>query len=273
MDSKIPLLIVNKGQELITQLIPPIIQIANQTGIQNIGTPNVQLPSTCLSSEELQKILTLRNNLVGKLNATSNLIDKLSKPLDVLSPTVDVLSTSLKITNTARIATNTAMAALVYPGVPGTFPSIVNNLKDLIDFINPKITKTKNIITSIKSALDYANSILSKLINIFKSIDQYLTQCGASSISSPLTELNPYLQQIEQNQNVVQTNPVNQIYNGFILEVREEPFSPTINRRRAVALNNSGIVMLKTPLSFTTIPEVLIQELKLIIDSNNLKAN
>ena len=54
--------------------------------------------------------------------------------------------------------------------------------------------------------------------------------------------------------------------------MREEQFSPTVSRRRAVALNPQGIVLLQTPLSFTSTPEVLVQQLKLIIDNSNLKA-
>jgi hypothetical protein len=53
----------------------------------------------------------------------------------------------------------------------------------------------------------------------------------------------------------------------------EEPFSPTVNRRKAVAKNSNGIILLSTPSSFTTDTQVLFAELKLIIDKNNLKAN
>jgi len=134
------------------------------------------------------------------------------------------------------------------------------------------IINNKNIITSIQTALDYVNGILKKLIDIFKSIDQYLTNCGAVSETTPLTSLNPYLQQLDQQQQEVQTASINQVYRGFVLEVREEQFSPTVSRRRAVALNPQGIVLLQTPLSFTSTPEVLVQQLKLIIDNSNLKA-
>lgn len=270
MNSKIPLLIVNKGQELVKQLIPQVIDIASQTGIQNIGTSNVQLPDTCLVSDELQRILNLRNTLVDRLNITVDFIEKLSKPLDILVPTVDTLSTSLQVIDTARIAANTAMAFV--PTLPGAVPAAINNLKDLVELINPRITNTKNAITTIQSALDYVNNILTKLINIFKSIDQYLINCGAVSETTPLTSLNPYLQQLDQQQNTVESAPINQVYRGFVLEVREEQFSPTVNRRRAVALNPQGIILLQTPLSFTSTPEVLIQQLKLIIDNSNLKA-
>jgi hypothetical protein len=278
MTSKIPILLINKGQELITQLVPQIIDIANQTGIQNIGTSNVQLPDTCLVSDELQRILNLRNTLVDRLNTTVDFIEKLSKPLDTLVPLVNSLSTSNQRLNNVKTLSqlNIPFLPTSPPGAPSPSQAalvglgIVENL--LKDYLSPAIINNKNIITTIQSALDYVNNILTKLINIFKSIDQYLTNCGAISETTPLTSLNPYLQQLDQQQAAVDAAPINQVYRGFVLEVREEQFSPTVNRRRAVALNPQGIILLQTPLSFTSTPEVLIQQLKLIIDNSNLKA-
>jgi hypothetical protein len=278
MNSKIPLLIVNKGQELVKQLIPQVIDIASQTGIQNIGTSNIQLPDTCLVSDELQRILNLRNTLVDRLNTTVDFIEKLSKPLDTLVPLVNSLSTSNQRLNNIKTLSqlNIPFLPTSPPGAPSPSQAalvglgIVENL--LKDYLSPAIINNKNIITTIQSALDYVNNILTKLINIFKSIDQYLTNCGAVSETTPLTSLNPYLQQLDQQQNTVESAPINQVYRGFVLEVREEQFSPTVNRRRAVALNPQGIILLQTPLSFTSTPEVLIQQLKLIIDNSNLKA-
>jgi hypothetical protein len=278
MTSKIPILLINKGQELITQLVPQIIDIASQTGIQNIGTSNVQLPDTCLVSDELQRILNLRNTLVDRLNTTVDFIEKLSKPLDTLIPLVNSLSTSNQRLNNVKTLSqlNIPFLPTSPPGAPSPSQAalvglgIVENL--LKDYLSPAIINNKNIITTIQSALDYVNNILTKLINIFKSIDQYLTNCGAISETTPLTSLNPYLQQLDQQQNTIESAPINQVYRGFVLEVREEQFSPTVNRRRAVALNPQGIILLQTPLSFTSTPEVLIQQLKLIIDNSNLKA-
>jgi hypothetical protein len=278
MESKIPLLIVNKGQELTTQLVPQIIDIASQTGIQNIGTSNIQLPDTCLVSDELQRILNLRNTLVDRLNTTVDFIEKLSKPLDTLVPLVNSLSTSNQRLNDIKTSSQLSIPFLPTspPGAPSPSQAalvglgIVENL--LKDYLSPAIINNKNIITTIQSALDYINSILTKLINIFKSIDQYLTNCGAVSETTPLTSLNPYLQQLDQQQTAVDAAPINQVYRGFVLEVREEQFSPTVKRVKAVALNPQGIILLQTPLSFTSTPEVLIQQLKLIIDNSNLKA-
>ena len=65
----------------------------------------------------------------------------------------------------------------------------------------------------------------------------------------------------------------NEIYQDFLFEIVEEPFSPSVNKRRAVAKNSNGIILLQTLSSFTTDTQVLFAELKLIIDKNNLKAN
>jgi hypothetical protein len=40
-----------------------------------------------------------------------------------------------------------------------------------------------------------------------------------------------------------------------------------------VARNTQGIILLSTPLTFSTENQTLIDEIKLLIDSNNLKAD
>ena len=62
-------------------------------------------------------------------------------------------------------------------------------------------------------------------------------------------------------------------YKGFVLKIEEVPYTATVTRRKAVALNTSGIKLLETPLSFTTNNQTLLDELKFIIDRDNLKAN
>lgn len=272
---KIAVLIAEKGQNLILQLVPTISEIATKVGIENIGTPDVKYPNTCLSPNEIQKILNIRNNLLSKLNSTARSIESLSKIIRPLSTVVTVTSTALNTVSTSRTVANIAMAA-VPTALPGAAPAAINSLKDLEEFLSPKITIAQNIITSVSTALDFVSFILFNLINLLKSIDKYLTGCGVAS--SDLAPLSDYLTNVETtvSQTIANQNQpastVNTLYNGFILEIVDVPFSPTVKQIKAVAKNNQGIILLQTPPSFTTIPQVLIEELKLIIDSSNLKA-
>jgi hypothetical protein len=267
--NKIPVLIAEKGQALIQQLVPTIIQITEKTGIQNIDQPNMVMPSTCLPSDDLQKILQLRNNMVDKLNSSTTTIELLSKPIDILNTVVTTTSTILDTTKTARTAANIALGFL--PVTPGAAPAAINVLGDLLTLLSPQVQTAKNAILSISGALNYTNEILFKLLNLLKNIDSYLTGCGVAI--SDLSPTNVYLNAVEQQYTQVADSPTaSQVYNGFTLDIVEEQFSPTIKRIKAVARNPQGIILLQTPLSFTTFSQVLIAELKLIIDRSNLKA-
>ena len=65
-------------------------------------------------------------------------------------------------------------------------------------------------------------------------------------------------------------------YNGFRFALKEEFNSHYVvqghKRRYAVAINNAGTEVLKSESSFTLDPNVLIEQLKVSIDSLNLTA-
>ena len=74
-------------------------------------------------------------------------------------------------------------------------------------------------------------------------------------------------------QALLQGNTVDNEYKGFKLNIRSEsqPVG-SLYRRFAVALNRQGVTALKTTPSFASSEQILIDELKYLIDSNpNLK--
>jgi hypothetical protein len=70
------------------------------------------------------------------------------------------------------------------------------------------------------------------------------------------------------NQTVI-NNINNQTYKGFTLELSMDPYNPLqYPKRFAQALTRTGVPVLKTDSSFTSDPQVLIEQLKFLIDSN-----
>lgn len=272
---KISSLLASKIQGLAEQIIPTIFQIALKAGIENIGTPDIKYPDTCLPAADLDKLIKLKNTLVVTLNATSKTIQLLSLPLGTLSTAVGIVSTSLSTVKAIRLAFNIALAAIPPPGVPGTLPAAINILKDLEDPLSGKINGIKNKVNAISNILDFVNTILVGIIALLKSLDVYFKKCDPNAVLTPISDS---LVAIENQYNQAQAdataaNTLSPVYQGFNLGIVEEQFSPTVKKIKAVARNKDGIILLQTPSSFTTKPQILIAELKLIIDSSNLKAN
>lgn len=263
-------LITKKAQELITSLTPTLAQLIDEIGITNVGQPNMTIPDVCLPIDRLNQISEIRNNMYGKINSTANIIKRLSGPIGTLNTIVTTTSATLATISTLRKTTNAAIALIPPPASPpGAVISGLNTLKDVEEFLKPKIAVAQVSISTISLALDFANEILAKVTKIIEIIDQYLTKC----LKTPPPEKNENLTQAISDYNkTLIPNTNTQMYKGFILEIVEEPYSPTVNRIRAVAKNNNGIVLLRTPLSFTTNGKVLIEELKLIIDKNDLNS-
>lgn len=273
----------DKTQELLEFVVPAIVNLAFQIGMEKLDsiTDEIVLPEVCIPAAELQKVLEVRNNIIDKLNLASQTIEILTKPVDALNTVVNVSSQALQIIDIAILAAEIAIPQI--PTAPPDTPSIaktalivLNKTKDLKPPITDKINIAKNGINSITSAVDYIDLILSQIINLLNAIDIYLLRCGGidpKDETKQLTSLNPYLTKVVQDANKVEALPEkNELYQGFLLEIIEEPYSSTVNRRKAVARNKDNIILLQTPLSFTTDTQVLFTELKLIINKNNLKA-
>ena len=116
-------------------------------------------------------------------------------------------------------------------------------------------------VNGLQKATISFNNALTNLNKIQSGEDIILTPVDPSIISFVETNL-------EENQE----SDIETTYRGFIFKLEKVPFSPTVDRTRANALNKSGIVMLQSELSFTKNPSVLIEELKFTIDKDNLKA-
>ena len=185
----------------------------------------------------------------------------------------NALLTTIRGINLSRVATSTASKAIPF-GLPGAIPALLSDLGDLSDKLTfdslgeSKLSKIKNGLDTLNISLAIVSSFVKNIIQILNSLDALLLPCLNENQKSQLTSVNEGLIKISTDN---EQSIDNSTYQGFIFQIEEVPFSPTVNRIKAVAFNQSGIALLETPLSFTTNRQTLIDELKLIIDRDNLK--
>ena len=307
-ETKIAFLILKAKQKLISILVPKIIDIiitkskidpnlimkimtmdkesAKQGGIDKILEQAGKI-GVCIPQGPLQQIVDLRNSMMGTLNTASTTIDTLSKTLDPLKEISDISTTTISTTEIAIPIAKIAVSLLPTPVPPIPHPAIaagqqIEIVKEVIDTLKFSLNGVKNQINSTQGAVSSINAPLTQMVNLFKVIDKYLLGCDkGNTLKDTLIPLNSSLQALDniQKQQVINAQNVNavdfpsSIYKGFILDIVKVPYSPTVNRIQAVAKNPQGIILLQTPLSFTTAPQTLISNIKLIIDLNpNLKA-
>ena len=110
-----------------------------------------------------------------------------------------------------------------------------------------------------------ASQSLLAIVGLLKVIDLVLNKCGK--------KVDPIDNDLLRGAQAAISSPTETSYKGFVFEIIEKPFNQTLNQKIGVAKNTQGIVLLQTEPSFTNSPQVLIDELKLIIDRDNLKAN
>ena len=256
--------------ELPTQ-IPPILKTVFASGCPNPNSPTIR------------KIITIRNGLVVSLNTIGKQLDNITKSITSLSTFLSL--TEIVITNLDLIKSLLSAGSKFIPSPPGVPGAITSGLADLESLIRKKLftptgeARLPKIAGSIAAAaipISIINIYIQQLVGILSALDIKLKQCVpdlASSTSSPgLTSLSDNIISIAAQQTQADTTINQTTYNGFLIEIETIPYTPTVNRYRAVGKNQSGIILTQTDLSFTLEPQILINELKLIIDKDNLKA-
>jgi hypothetical protein len=264
--AKLPLLIFNLSSQ-----IPEIIQPSLEGLIQKY-IPNINV---CDSNININEFLIQRNNIVSSLNNIGDKVNKLGTSITGISNFLDL---TLGVISAVDIAsTAISLAAKAVPLIPGAVPAALNDIQTFIRKTtfdqagNSKLSKSQGIINSSALVISITGVYILKTIELLDQIDNYMNTCFPE-IKNDLTLISKDVKSIADSQKKAQQT-LNQItYNGFIIDIEEIPYTPTVTRRKAVGRNAQGITLIQTELSFTTDTQTLINELKLIIDRDNLKA-
>ena len=260
---KLGQIILEKGIQISDLIQPQLDKI-----LSNLTIPD----GLCLPEAQLNLIIIQRNNIVDNLNQIEKYLTLTTKAVGITSTTLDALITTAKVLRGLKPA---AIAATAASPVPGPFASLVLQINETLDNLkfdalgNSKLNKLKTIIDNTATPISLTSQFITKAITTLGFIDIIIKKCSPNSTLSSISQdlINITEAQLKASQTLN-----NITYKGFIIEIQEVPFSPTVNRRKAVGKNAQGIPLIETELSFTTIPQILINELKLIIDRDNLKA-
>jgi len=267
------------GKKTLKLILPKLTSLASEFALDQFNQVKDQATSPeavaqlkaqfCPTPERLQRLVEMRNNIVGQLNTIGNQINVLNNSVTNLQTLIGTLQNIISIEQLAKIGISAA--AKLVPVVPGFVPSILNDLETIDDEVIPIVDKNASIFSGISLPFSIVSAIINKIVKALQSLDSLINLClQDSGLNLQLDPLSETIQVVSDSIDNASNNDGN--YKGFLFKIEEVPFSPTVTRRRAFALNQSGISLLQTPLSFTTNNQTLIDELKLIIDRDNLKA-
>ena len=237
----------------------------------------------CVSQEELDKALRLRENMVGQANQIASTLDAFTKTVLGVSKFLTIAIVIVKGIKTAKAILAGVGAGLSANPVPnpvinqilGAINTVITTIDEVVNNVvfnaegDSRLIKAKTGVDSAAIAISLANGFIANFVSKLNELDNKLSACDPSAILSPLDSQLSLIAELEKQAK----ESSNQIgYKGFIIEIEEVPFTPTVNRKKAVGLNKDGIKLIETQPSFTSQDSILRQELKLIIDRDNLKA-
>lgn len=252
------------GQAIIKKVADKKIKILSK--IDNLKS---KFETSCPPQSELIKIIKQKNQLVSVLNQLKknvNTIDKTTKPFKSLIKSLDIATKALKL---APIPT-----AVSGVGIP---MGIIVTAGDVLSITKEKIISFKSNIEAFTQIKNYILQTIDQILVELKRLDILIEKCSLkaiddgtnpqfinNSLNSEDNNLIDNLQDSDSNEN--------NTYNGFKFEILMDTNNDTrFPKRYAVAKTPSGIIMLRGESSFSSSVEVLINELKFIIDRDNLK--
>lgn len=279
--SKFTPILLAQSTHLAMTMAPKLEDMVKQMFNDALNEGLEETKDLCPPIDVSLEVLNTLNNIIDDLNKTSDFITKITGITEIIGRYASItqtVSTALKFSIPA-----VSGAAKTVPLIPGI---IVSALDDL-DWINnnllynndgtPRLPKVIAGVGGITASASIVSFTINKVVTIIENITKKLESCltdiefdeevnikikSLSSQTKALSELG--------NSDFEEQNPIT--YNGFIIEIETVPFTPTVNRYQAVGYNTYGIPMIKGELSFSPNALILTNELKFIIDRDNLKA-
>ena len=227
----------------------------------------------CPTPERLEALILQRNNLAGVLNNTGSQLDTISSAVNFSGNFAELLQALVSGLKGAQFVLNQAAKFIAL--IPGAIVALITDLGTIADTTlfksdgTPIIPKIQSIVTSVAPPFALIQSLILQCVELLDRLDELILLCAPNATLTPTSAT---IDGIVATQLIAENTNTGNTYKGFILEIETRAYTPKVDQNRAVGKNNFGIVMIFTDYSFASDPNVLIDELKFIIDRDNLKA-
>lgn len=232
---------------------------------QNTAQKRQDLSEFCPKQNVLQQIIKLNNGLKKTVNG-------LQKAINTANDLVLSGQTLITVTQ-AAIEIGLFTPYIIAPFSPDT-PTKVTG--DKIEDFRKKLAKGQLITTDLLKWLIQVGAYLNVFVRLTQLADQLIARC-MEEIQESIPENVPIDPDLVALNEVIDSNissfeqPTN-YGNDFLFEIETDSISFNIPRRRAIAKNQEGVILIRGEYSFTSTTDILIEELKYYIKVNNLKA-
>jgi hypothetical protein len=258
-----------------TILIPQVLTLIAAFGITKakdfIGKEFSNMNATCPANlEELNAIIKRKNKLTKALNNVMNFLKTVRIVVTAITGVITVLDIVIKVIKPIYF---------VFPVAGFGAPDFSRPIKFIIENLDKLTAKFGVITASTLLVLTILIQELQRVLNYLSLLDTLVGGC-ALTVTSPEGELlsqeqlSSDLLEATQEQSQ-QLSPVITNVNGFEMSVIfvDNVTVDGLKRRKAIARNKAGIIMLEGEPSFSSNDQILIDELVYYIEVNDLKAD
>ena len=273
-------------------MLPTILAIISSFGPSIINSilsnkKNALDDTVCPDPEKIKLAIRKRNKLVRDLNRSYKIVRTVSKILNVTGALLIGLRIGLGILQVLTTIPTT-------PFTPFGLKAFYSGLIEKGFKISEKTLEKAGIAVTILSILaGTIGVVLGAIIDLLNKLDFMLQSCSQEEVETTLPDgtvvRRPAVSFIEINQELntyvdSSTGQVEDIidpltdkpypYKGFTFEIKNDISQDfRYPKRYAIARNIQGIQVLRSESSFASSPEILIEELKFVIDRDNLRAD
>ena len=232
-------------------------QIQERLIVQLKGLTNQFPENACPTKEELLVIINKRNALASGINQLQNQIVSVGRINGAINKITSPIPPVIRIIKLLPIPT----------GLPGLTTGNIISAGDVLSDLKDLARKFNSIGEGFGVLYNFIFKILNTVNTSIKVLDALIEKCAK--------ELDIEYEIINNELNSLSNDSLEEgfgVYKGFTFEIKYAKLNETpYPKRFAQARNSAGIVALTSDESFASDPNVLVNELKFIIDTQNLK--